>query len=160
VVGRGPEPSGVHQRGSSTATVLTVIGVLLAAITLLWQLGYIPPRHGPTAILNISPDGGLAGTSVQASGTGFGGNELVIIYIQAMEAARITADDHGGYTASITIPKSLEAVSPFQAQVAAVGQSSKRAAGAAFNVADPCGYQSLADKATAIQNRKYCKPYP
>jgi hypothetical protein len=145
------------KRGSSIGTVVAVIGVLMAVITLLWQLGYISPRRAPPTILNLSPSGGVAGASINASGSGFDRNELVVIYVQAMEVARTITDDRGEFFVSAVIPASLDAFSPFQAGVAAIGQTSARPAGAAFNVADPCGYQTLADKARAIQERRYCK---
>src|SRR5947199_10597412 len=99
-----PAPRRPRDRGSAAATLIAAVVALAALGTLLWNLGWIKPRRPPEATLTVSPDAGLAGSTVSVSGSGFANSETVTIAVHEEIVGTTTTDDSGTFATQIQIP--------------------------------------------------------
>jgi hypothetical protein len=118
-------PSGIIT-GQHTMSVSTNAGHVVASAALT--------IHGTPAVLALTPSSGVAGRSIQATGSGFQPGEAVAIIAGTTVMAVPTANVYGQISAVVALPQTLPAGI---LMLQAVGQISHLVASAAYTIPVP-----------------------
>lgn len=103
--------------------VVSVVGLILLVPT--------PPAHAGAATLAFSPSVGPPTSKIQATGSGFGAQEVIDLAFDGTVIAHATTDPDGSFSTKVRIPRSAL---PGDHTVNATGESSGSVASAAFLV--------------------------
>ncbi len=102
--------------------------------------------------VNLSPTSGHPSTVVTVSGTSFGDNEAVDVYVDTVDTLLLVASSTGSISGSITIPASA---APGTHDITAIGRHSGDAAQTTFDVGSPWsqfGYSAAHTSANPWEN--------